>query len=85
MAGNEVSVGAPVRPARPPEGPDAPPRGGEPAPSERLRAREWLANAVRPAGRIAGNEVRVGALVRPARPPEGPDAPPRGAANEVSV
>ncbi len=27
----------------------APPRGGEPAPSERLRAREWLANAVGPA------------------------------------
>ena len=30
-----------------------PPRGAEPAPSERLRAREWLAKAIRPAGRMA--------------------------------
>ena len=31
----------------------ASPSGGEPAPSERLRAREWLANAIRLARRMA--------------------------------
>ena len=34
------------------------PRGGEPAPSERLRAREWLANAVRPTRRTATPAAR---------------------------
>ena len=35
-----------------------PPRGAEPAPSERLRAREWLARAIRPASRMADDVGR---------------------------
>ena len=48
-------------PARPPRGRPAPPWGGEPAPSERLRAREWRANAMRLASRMAASEVSLGA------------------------
>jgi len=33
-------------------------KGSEPAPSERLRAREWLANALRHAGRKAPPAAR---------------------------
>jgi len=43
-------------------------KGGEPAPSQRLRAREWLANAVRHASRTAPladrqSRIRCGRLV----------------------
>ena len=37
------------------------PRGTEPAPSERLRAREWLARAIGLASPMAANKVSVGA------------------------
>jgi ATP-dependent DNA helicase RecQ len=40
---------------------DEPPRGGEPAPSERLRARGWPANDIRHAGRMAATEGSLGA------------------------
>ena len=35
-----------------------PPRGAEPAPSERLRAHEWLAKAIGPAGPVAAGASR---------------------------
>ena len=35
-----------------------PPRGAEPAPSERLRAHEWLAQAIGPASPVAAGSGR---------------------------
>src|SRR5580765_2598569 len=56
VGGEEQSAGTVPRPTRPP-------RGGEPAPSERLRA--WLANASRRASRKAATARERGGFMRP--------------------